>query len=103
MSDYAGSDADRDAFFAELGRVFEEFRQVSRGYAICHLTRLAQMVGGDIEKQAGITRAENERIIIEFSELPLPPGVTEGECIAFVPRIGPDGNPELECLTYLTH
>ena len=103
MSDYAGGDADRDAFFAALGRVFEEFRQVSKGYAICDLSRLARTAGGDIENQIGISRAEGGRIVTEFSDIPLPPGITEDECIAWVPGFGRDGSLELQCITYLTH
>jgi hypothetical protein len=66
VSDYAGGNADRDAFFAALGRVFQEFRDVSKGYGVCDVARLAEMVGGDLENQVGISRAEGGKIVTEF-------------------------------------
>jgi hypothetical protein len=51
MSDYAGGNADRDAFFAALGRIFQEFRDVSKGYAILDFAHVAAMVGADAENQ----------------------------------------------------
>lgn len=102
MSDYAGGDADRDAFFAALGRVFEEFRNVSKGYAICDLTRSARTVGGDMENQVGISRTESGRIVTEFSDSSFFPDLTEDKCWVWVPSIGPDGLMEMECIMYLT-
>jgi hypothetical protein len=92
--------ADRDAFFTALGRVFEEFRYVSKGYAICDLTRLAGMVGGDFENQVGISRAENGRIVTEFSDNPIADQLGD-ECIAVVPNFTTDP-PSWDCLMYLT-
>jgi hypothetical protein len=62
MSDYAGGNADRDAFFAALGRIFQEFRDVSKGYAILDFARVAAMVGADAENQrqlAGLRMEES--------------------------------------------
>jgi hypothetical protein len=103
MSDHAGGNADRDAFFAALGRVFQEYRHVSGGYAICDLTRLAGMVGGDLENQVGISRPESGRIVTEFSdEIPNPIARELGdECIAIVPDHTTDP-PSWTCIIYLT-
>ena len=100
MSDYAGGNADRDAFFAALGRVFEDFRQVSAGYAICDLTRLAGMAGVDVENQVGISKPENGRIVTEFSDR-FPGPVVDDECFTYVLNITTDP-PSWECIMNLT-
>lgn len=90
----------RDAFFAALGHVFEEFQYVSKGYAICDLTHLAEMVGGDFENKVGISRAENGRIVTEFSGNPIADQLGN-ECIAVVPNFTTEP-PSWDCLMYLT-
>jgi hypothetical protein len=101
MSGYAGGNADRDAFFAALGRVFEEFRHVSEGYGICDLARLAGTVGGDVKNQVAISRVESGRIITEFSAK-LPGLLPEpDECITYVLNITTDP-PSWDCIMYLT-
>ncbi len=52
MSDNVGGNADRDAFFAALGRVFQEYRDVSSGYAIHNHARIAEMLGADVKSRA---------------------------------------------------
>jgi hypothetical protein len=54
MSDNARGDASRDAFFAALGRVFQEYRDVSSGYAIHNHARIAEMLGADVKSPAEI-------------------------------------------------
>ncbi len=103
MSSYAGGNADRDAFFAALGQVFQEFPEISKGYAICDLTRLAEMVGGNVENQVAISRAESGRIVTEFSDkVPNPIAAQLGnECIAVV--LNPLTDPvSWDCIMYLT-
>ena len=41
MSQYTPGSGDRAAFFAALGRVFQEFQEASKGYAVCEIDRLA--------------------------------------------------------------
>jgi hypothetical protein len=105
MPEYAGG-GDRDAFFAALARVFEEFRPVSEGYGVTDISRFAQMVDGDPKSQVEISRvdADNEGIttLAEFKVVgPLPGLVPEpGECITQVQVIGFDGLPSWECIYY---
>lgn len=100
MSEYARGNADRDAFFAALGRVFQEFPDVSKGYAILDFARLAGMVGADVENQKATSRVENGRIVIDFGGLPgLVPG--PDECIAVVP-VPAEVGVDFECVYYLT-
>jgi hypothetical protein len=98
MSDDAGSSADRDAFFAALGRVFQEYGDVSKGYGICDVARLAGRVGADVE---------NDRIIVGTGGIVTVGskggGLVEGqpgECIVIVPTVGPDGLPGRQCIVF---
>jgi hypothetical protein len=100
MSDYAADNADRDAFFAALARVFAEFPQSSETYAICNLTRLAGMVGGDLQTQVAVSRADSGRIVTEFSANPIADEFGD-ECIAVIPNFTTDP-PSWDCIMYLT-
>jgi hypothetical protein len=108
MSSYA-DDTERDSFFAALARVFGEFEQVSKGYGVCDLNRLAEMVGGNFENQVAISRAEDGKIVTTFSDrldklVPLPP-ITDHpktpDCWAYVPNFTTEP-PSMDCIMYLT-
>ena len=97
MSDTAGGNADRDAFFAALGRVFQEYGDVSKGYGICDVARLAGKVGADLA---------NDNIVIGSGGTIMTTikgggrvEVNPGGCIVFVPSIV-DGLPVNDCITY---
>lgn len=103
MSESAQDTADRDAFFAELGRVFDQYRQVSEGYGVYNAARLAEMVGGQRSNKIGIGEAGNGRAVMQFSEnFPNPIADKLGdECVFYAPTLGEVGI-EWECITYLT-
>jgi hypothetical protein len=95
MSDSAGGNADRDAFFAALGRVFQEYGDVSKGYGICDVARLAGRVGADVA---------NDKIVVGTGgTVTVAPGggglieTAPGECIVIVPN--PFG--EDECIVFM--
>src|SRR5687767_13908774 len=96
MSDYAGGNADRDAFFAALGRVFQEYGDVSKGYGIFNFARVAEMAGADFENEKAIFRPGigGGSVTVDFAT-----GIAggHGECLAFAPN--PDTG-HMECSAY---
>lgn len=103
MSDYAGDRGNRDAFFAALGRVFEEFRDVAGGYAVCDLTRLAAVTGHDLKSHVGASRVESGKLVTEFSlRSPghqFPDDIDDCWAVVLNPTTDP---PSWDCIMYLT-
>lgn len=95
MSDNAGGNADRDAFFTALGRVFQEYHDVSRGYAITNHARLAALVGADAESRGEITIGTGGTVTVNIAT-----GTVggAGECITttFNPATG-----EWDCIYFM--
>jgi hypothetical protein len=94
MSDSAGGNADRDAFFAALGRVFQEYGDVSKGYGICDVARLAGKVGADVANDE-IVIGTGGTITVGSKGGGLVEGAP-GECIVIKPN--PSG--EDECIVF---
>jgi hypothetical protein len=99
MSDDAGGNADRDAFFAALGRVFQEYGDVSKGYAILNFARVTEMAGAAVENEKAIVRPGTGGTVVV---VPGGGGLIEGapgECIAitFNPLTGED-----ECIYFMS-
>jgi hypothetical protein len=57
-----------EAFFEELGAVFEKFPRMARKYSVQSMGQDKGTLKIDFEKQIGFSRIEDKKIVTEFME-----------------------------------